>query len=690
MFTTFGFGWLLFLGSTSGSPSSPFYSDPLRPPPPETCSHSKIPFYQLSSHLQRLRKSIEKEERELEALAPLQLGVQFDDFGYHSDFIPAVEEVPDEPLWTLDLIPGSFPTLALVLVPAFDQRLPNLRGYAFPKRFRIRSVDSEDDPGKILVDWTSRDFPDPGNRPVYFSFPQDEAPEDRLRLEVFAGHEQNGEEFFALGRIHPIRQGEQQKAGVEDVSSSFDSPPFWSSEALVSSRQSLGMPLSAEKSESKDLVLKLPAETLEGTLVFRIELDEPQILGWVNLYPGKNPEGVNLPGYGFPKHLRLYRVEQDDKPNERARRFPLGEPVNWEQPSDQMIRIPGGGSPIKALEISCNDFPSYQGQAVFSLGEIEIVRSGQNYSRGRKITTRNFSLPDETDLDLLVDGKVGGHSILPLPEWFQQLAKGKAHEARLVSLNAELAVATARWKTLQERALLTFGFFLLLAAAAVVVIIRRSRTQARLSLRKQIHSDLHDDVGSSLGSISLIAEQLQQAKLDEEVREDLGDLALIAREAWASLRDIVWVIDEDSIRLPALIDQLSERAKRVLAGTTVSVETPEACPNSKVSLPFKRHFIMFFKEVLHNCARHSHATEVHLKFRIIDEALQVSVRDNGCGFNPEMASGGLGLENIRNRAQEMAGQLTLNSSLGEGTQVVLEVPLKALLNQSDHSYKTSN
>ncbi|MDF7801958.1 histidine kinase [Pontiellaceae bacterium B1224] len=666
------------------------YSDPLKPSAADEISATpSVPFFQIPARLKQVEQGIEQETQVLTELAPLQLGMQFDSFGYHSDYIPIVEGVPDEPLWSLTFSGGAFPTLGFVMVPALDQRSSDLKGYAFPKRFRICSVDEQGQVDKVYVDWTMQDFPDPGLRPVYFALPLEDAPIAPLRLEVFAGHEENGLEFFALGRIHQMRQGELQKVNLQEVSSSFDSAPYWTGGYLGSPRQTLGMPLSAKKGEGGNLLLKLPAAKLNKPLVIRVELDSTEELGWVNLFPGQSAGGIDVPGYGFPNTMNIYRVVQNSEGG-AEKRFPLEDQHLLKNPGNNMVRLAGRGVSITALEIECNDFPVYQGQAVFALGEVEVFIRGRNLSRGRDVHIRGYDQDVQTALVMLVDGKVGGRNILPLPEWLQQLAAGKPHESRLEAMEAEKLFLTERWIQVRTVLQTSLGVLAMTGVLVFVFFMLRSRKLVQARLRRQISCDLHDDVGSSLGCISLTAEQLKHADVNEDVQEELCDLALMAREAWASLREVVWVIDEESIRLPALLQRLRERAERVLGGVEVSVEVSEECPDCVVTLTFKRHLIMYFKEVVHNCARHACASRVWLGFRVVDGSLEVSVRDNGCGFDLTQPSTGLGLESIHNRAREMEGRLELDSAPGKGTSVVLRVPLKSLLNRSDHSYKTSN
>lgn len=674
------------------------YSDPVNPKQiVAEVTPEKVPFYEIAGRIAQVEQEILQEQEILEALAPLEPAKQIDAFGYHSEYLPAVDGVPPEAMWTMDLDAGisNRRVQGIVMVPTIDQRSAELQGYAFPKRFRISSLSAQGEVGEVYVDWTERDFPDPGMRPVFFKFLSQSnldpttVSKKGLRLEVFAGEEEGGLEFFSLGKLHLLRTNELHWPRGLDLSSSFESAPYWSADYLSSSRLTLGMPLTSRDGNGGDLRLNLPKSQLDEPLVFRVELDQKGRLGKLNIFPGHSPDGMDVPGYGFPKSMKLYRlVRNEETQQEQRHRFDVQAIPS--HPGSNMLRFNGFGREVLALEIECNEFPVYQGQVVFSMGEIELFISGENLSIGRPVRLTGGSLEGDYDLSALVDGRVDGRSILSLREWLEQLASAKPHEAKLVLLGKERAELQARWDTVRYRGILGLVSGVAFGIVAFVVFMLRRRKVDQERLRKQINADLHDDVGSSLGSISLIAEQLQDADVDELVRDDLKDLALISREAWASLREVVWVVDESSIPLAVLIQKLSDRAQRVLNAAQLHVKIAEDLPRESASLAFKRHLLMYFKEVVHNCARHAQASEVWLDFSLKKNFLILSVRDNGVGFETNRASTGIGLESMKNRAKEMDGDIEIQSSLGKGTQVILSVPLEALKNTSDHSYKTSN
>lgn len=100
------------------------YSDPLFPAEQDfELSAEQVSLYQIPPRINELKLQIEEERVALEQLAPLRAAKQFDAFGYHSDYIPVVAEIPDQPLWTLDFDVGinNRSVSGLVFVPTIDE-----------------------------------------------------------------------------------------------------------------------------------------------------------------------------------------------------------------------------------------------------------------------------------------------------------------------------------------------------------------------------------------------------------------------------------------------------------------------------------------------------------------------------------------------------------------------------------------
>ena len=122
--------------------------------------------------------------------------------------------------------------------------------------------------------------------------------------------------------------------------------------------------------------------------------------------------------------------------------------------------------------------------------------------------------------------------------------------------------------------------------------------------------------------------------------------------------------------LKALGDEFSERKKMLV--TWQRQEIPERIPQN-VSATLYR----IAQEALRNVAKHAGRTHVKISLAGVDGRLRLEIADFGEGFDMEEVHHGLGLISMSERAHLMEGRFSVNSALGKGTTVVVEVPLKS-------------
>ena len=246
------------------------------------------------------------------------------------------------------------------------------------------------------------------------------------------------------------------------------------------------------------------------------------------------------------------------------------------------------------------------------------------------------------------DGEWGPEAALPvtlLPPWYRT-AWARALVAVALSLGAVLAV--------QAR-------------------IRAVRREERM--RWRIASDLHDDVGSRLASVALLAEHVRdRAGLDGPEARQLTSVAEAARGMIASLREIVWFVDPAHDR-PGAFAARAREAAASLVGPHAAVEAPDRGRIDAAPLAFRRDVFLVLKEALHNAARHAPGAAVTVRLEETRRAVVLEVADDGPGFVPAAAEGGTGLRSLRHRAEALGGTLGVRSAPGEGTVVTLRAPL---------------
>jgi len=196
--------------------------------------------------------------------------------------------------------------------------------------------------------------------------------------------------------------------------------------------------------------------------------------------------------------------------------------------------------------------------------------------------------------------------------------------------------------------------------------------------RARIARDLHDDLGSSLTEITMLATASPGLKLPaDEATERMETIAGKSRTLVYALDEIVWAVDPKRDTLASVARYLASYAEEYLAGLKVTcrVQIPNSFPEQVVSGEVRHHLFLAVKEALNNAVRHGGASEINFRVRVLEDRLWISITDNGSGFDTSGRSDGHGLFNLRNRLEHLHGRCELESSPGAGTTVSLHVPL---------------
>jgi signal transduction histidine kinase len=208
---------------------------------------------------------------------------------------------------------------------------------------------------------------------------------------------------------------------------------------------------------------------------------------------------------------------------------------------------------------------------------------------------------------------------------------------------------------------------------------REARAIELERVRKRIASDLHDDIGSSLTQISLLSEVVNQriAGAESAVAQPLAQIANSSRELVDAMSDIVWAINPQKDHLSDLTQRMRTLTSEVstACGINVRFHAPEVDEDVPLGANLRREVFLIFKESMNNIVKHSGASEAEVQFRFDRDQLFLRVSDNGKGFDLAQESEGHGLVSMQGRANDMGGTCRMQSTVGKGTTVTLEVPL---------------
>jgi signal transduction histidine kinase len=275
----------------------------------------------------------------------------------------------------------------------------------------------------------------------------------------------------------------------------------------------------------------------------------------------------------------------------------------------------------------------------------------------------------------------------------------------LLNSPADIVVlAKPSWWTL-ERLLTVVGVLLvvLILAAVWITQLQRQVTQRTLQLQREIRErerverqhaleaerariarDLHDDLGSSLTEISVLASTGRHSS--GEPTNHPGLFHAIADKAHgliSALDVIVWAVDPEDNSLQSLADYLNGFVGEYLSNSGISCrfKIPVSVPAVILEGRVRHDLFLAVKETLNNIVRHARASEVEFRIVVAENVLEIIILDNGTGFELAGAKNGHGLENLSARLTKLGGSYTVNSNVGAGTTVNIRLPLPGKLAQ---------
>lgn len=214
-----------------------------------------------------------------------------------------------------------------------------------------------------------------------------------------------------------------------------------------------------------------------------------------------------------------------------------------------------------------------------------------------------------------------------------------------------------------------------LAAALIIYYLSTIRYRNLLAIEKlksKLSADLHDNVGAGLTEISILSE-LTSHEIKSVSNNSSQRLLVIsdkARMLIDNMSDIVWVVNPQRDSFYHLILRLKDTYSDLLNSMDISFGTVNIEKFSGIKLPmdYKQNLYSIFKEAINNSIKHSKCKKIILEANLIKDNLELSVKDDGIGLDLEKIKYGNGIQNMKNRAKVINGELEITSSV-EGTTV---------------------
>lgn len=578
--------------------------------------------------------------------------------GFHSGFAPRADGVR----WVqVDL--GMERVLdAVVVVPAM---LGAVEAYGFPKRFR---VDASNDPlfadSVPLVDQTHDDV-SPVLAPWHTAAPEVKARYVRFTATKLSPQPGMSSRFiFCLGELLVFSGGRNVALGCQVFApNAVETLPTWAPRHLVDGTHALGLPVKSDGKYSNGWHSGI-SSSADAVKWVQVDWGSKQQVDEIRLIPAHPRDYPDRFGFGFP---RCFKVEADDQVVFDSTS------AEFTNPGDTPVAFPTPGLQAQTIRITATRLWERSGDFVFALAEIQALAGGKNLALGSAVKSSDETTTVAWKSEHLVDGLSSSGVLIDEADWLAGLSKRRELTADLGALTSAQAAAL---DVAQSRAVWLAGLILLgVASFAVVAVLhsRRVREREMETLRHRISRDLHDEIGSHLGSIRLMSEL---ALRDGAASESLDEIHRLAGEAAEAMRGIIWLVREgDAPKLTSLVEAMRQSAAALLKGIDAHLQVSTGDDAATASLTFHRQVFLLFREAAHNIARHANATKVEIEVSWQSRRFQLRIQDNGCGFDVAAVATGNGIANLRHRAAVIGGELHVTSEPGKGTHITMEACL---------------
>lgn len=193
--------------------------------------------------------------------------------------------------------------------------------------------------------------------------------------------------------------------------------------------------------------------------------------------------------------------------------------------------------------------------------------------------------------------------------------------------------------------------------------------------REKIAEELHDSIGSSLATLKLYIESLDGKHKQKEYHKLHQKTSNLLEETYDEVRKIAHSKSAGVLIKKGLVPAVKSVACRISEARKMDIQVIGTGLEERLENSMEISIFRTIQELLSNAVKHSGASEMVVQITQHDDVLNIIVEDNGTGFDPDITRWGLGYTTIQNRMDDLGGDLTIDSSPGNGTTVILNLPV---------------
>ena len=203
-------------------------------------------------------------------------------------------------------------------------------------------------------------------------------------------------------------------------------------------------------------------------------------------------------------------------------------------------------------------------------------------------------------------------------------------------------------------------------------MLAQAAVDAQEKERADIGKELHDNISQMLTSTKLFLDILKTKTDDELVDRSIKNINSIIQEVRSLSRSLV----PSSIADLGLIASMNDLFENIRAANVLEVEFyPDHETDGLLSANSKLTLYRIVQEQINNIIKHAQAKQVFVELFPEDGNIELIIADDGIGFDPDTIKKGMGLKNMRSRAELLSGKIDINSTPGKGSKIKVVLPI---------------
>ena len=192
--------------------------------------------------------------------------------------------------------------------------------------------------------------------------------------------------------------------------------------------------------------------------------------------------------------------------------------------------------------------------------------------------------------------------------------------------------------------------------------------------RQKVAGELHDDLGSLMATIKLHFDNAKISKKDASLRH----AQKLLEEAYQKVRSMAHSKNSGVMSDQGLLPAIKKMANTITETGALEVAIEDFGLGERMENSLELSIFRMVQELVANAIKHAEATKVNIQLTQHEDTLNIIVEDNGKGFDRsklDKNKSGMGLTNIEKRVEHLEGNFTVDSIVGKGTAILIDIPV---------------